>query len=90
VTGRPLAPHTYIHIERGEEREREEEEEERTQELWMGRRRGEPRLSASSVGTTTGLRSQRKRASRQRKEGGGREGEELILFGGDEHSIWQN
>ena len=44
-----------------------ERREERTQELWMGRRRGEPQQTASSVGTTAGRHSQngRKRASRQ-------------------------
>lgn len=46
------------------------------QKLWMGRRRGEPQQTVSSVGTTAGRHSQkgRKRASRQhegREEGKG-------------------
>jgi len=65
-------------MEREREREREKEEREeggkgRTQELWMGRRRGEPQQIANSVATTDWRHSQRRaanaRADKTRRRG---------------------
>jgi len=63
LTGWPLGATIYRSREKKERRGGKA----RTQELWMGRRRGEPQQTASSVGTTAGRHSQkgRKHASRQ-------------------------
>ena len=64
----------YIYREREKEKEskkrKRKERKKRTQELWMGRRRGEPQQTVSSVGTTAGRHSQkgRERASRQEEQ----------------------
>ena len=57
------------------DKEEGERRKKRTQELWMGQRRGEPQQTASSVGTTGERHSQRGEETREQTRRGESRGE---------------